>query len=86
MMEKPCSCGRLLHVTTRYAPGFISQPALLPHTGKYSFLIHACLPVAHKNHNTATTKLATQENSQGYSKPRLSPRPLTIFLFLAFVV
>lgn len=80
MMERPLNCGRLLHCTTRYAPGSISQPALPARTGNYSFLINACLPAAQKNHNTAVTKLATQENSQGYNKPQLLPRPLTIFL------
>jgi hypothetical protein len=42
--EAPCDCGRLLHGTTRYAPGSISQLASPPHAGKYSFLIHACFP------------------------------------------
>ncbi|RKR80388.1 hypothetical protein BDD43_0493 [Mucilaginibacter gracilis] len=68
MGSKPRRCGRLLHCTTRYAPGFISQAALLLYTGKYSFLIPACLPAAQKSHNTAVKKLATQENSQGYNK------------------
>ncbi|MDP9081314.1 MAG: hypothetical protein M3O71_28210 [Bacteroidota bacterium] len=52
MMARPLSCGRLLHCTTRYAPGSISQPALLSHTGKYSSLIHACLSAVRKKTTT----------------------------------
>jgi hypothetical protein len=85
-MDRPCSCGRLLHGTTRYAPGFISQPASLPHKGQV-LVPHIRLSSSRtlkKNHNTAITKLATQENSQGYNKPRLITATLDSFPVLSF--
>lgn len=84
MGSKPRRCDRLLHCTTRYAPDSISWPALLPHTGNYSFLIPACLPAAQKSHNTAVKKLATQENSQGYNKTAAIAAALDNFLVCAF--
>ncbi|WP_158288361.1 hypothetical protein [Mucilaginibacter psychrotolerans] len=41
MIERPLRYGRLLHCTTRYAPGSIAQPASLPQIGKYSFSLES---------------------------------------------
>ncbi|MDB5120086.1 MAG: hypothetical protein JWN56_1304 [Sphingobacteriales bacterium] len=60
----PIFAGYMVNIM-RHTRGYISQLALPPPAGRYS--LHAYFTASiKKHHNTAVTKIATQENSKGY--------------------